>query len=77
MGSSSSKETAEILQNIAHPDNEAELRTIFAKFDKNKSGSLDKAEWAAFGKYLYQADVELSLKDGEKEVKSMQTQDLR
>lgn len=65
MGNSNEKE---ILDTISSPENETALRALFQQFDKNKSGSLDKKEWAVFGKYLYKADVEKPLKEGEKDV---------
>lgn len=55
MGQASDKE---ILEVIADPDNEADLRALFAKFDKDKSGALSRDEWLNFGKYLWKVDVD-------------------
>ncbi len=61
-------DAAQIIAAIQNPETSAELRSIFEKFDKDHSNGLDLQEWRAFGKYLYEADVEKPLEQGEKEV---------
>ncbi len=63
-------EAAQIIAAIQNPEAVAELRFIFEKFDKDHSGGLDLQEWRAFGKYLYEADVEKPLEQYEKEVQN-------
>lgn len=62
MGSGASK--AEALAAISHPDDKADLEKVFNSFDKDKSGALDVREWKAFGKLLWEWDVEQAHKDG-------------
>lgn len=66
MGSSLSKKEA--LAIIASPENKEELERLFRDFDKDKNGALDAKEWQAFGKLLWEVDVEQANEAGRQEV---------
>jgi len=65
MGGSESK----IVDAIKNPVEEEKLKKLFGSFDKDKSGSLDKAEWKLFGKYLWLADIKEATEDVKNEVR--------
>ena len=61
----------QILDLISNPENSTGLEELFNAFDTNKNGALEKDEWLAFGKYLWEVDVQDSLDKGEKDVRNL------
>eukprot|EP01113_Clastostelium_recurvatum_P045707 TRINITY_DN7894_c0_g1_i3.p1 TRINITY_DN7894_c0_g1~~TRINITY_DN7894_c0_g1_i3.p1 ORF type:complete len:219 (+),score=45.46 TRINITY_DN7894_c0_g1_i3:94-750(+) len=56
------------LEAITHPEDEAVVRKAFEEFDKNKTGGLDRKEWNAFSKFLWEVIVEGATDNAAQEV---------
>ena len=65
MGGEASKDAHEAITN---PENESGVRKAFENFDKNKGGGLDRKEWAAFAKLLWEVNVEDATDEATREV---------
>lgn len=68
MGNDMSKRDAIAL--ISAPENKEDLEHLFKSFDKDKNGSLDAKEWKAFGKLLWEVDVDEAHAQGQNEVRT-------